>query len=168
MMKFFRDCKSIESVKRMYRKLCKEYHPDLHGAATEEIMKAINAEYEIAFERFKNIHESADDSSKTYTSQRETTETAAEFMDIINKLIGCEGLEISVVGRWLWAEGNTYPYREALKQCGFRYASKKKAWYWHKAEDAAKSHSRMSLDAIKDKYGCETFTGISSMRLAAH
>ena len=168
MFRYFKDCKSIEAVKRLYRKLCKEYHPDLHGAATEEIMKAINAEYEIAFERYKNIHESADDSTKTYTSQHETTETAAEFMEIINKLIGCEGLEISVVGRWLWAEGNTYPYRETLKKCGFRFASKKKAWYWHKDEDGARHHSKMTLDDIKDKYGCETFTTKSAAMLAAH
>ena len=167
MMKWFKECNSIEAVKRMYRKLCKEYHPDLHGASTEEIMKSVNAEYETAFERFRNIHESAEDSTKTYTSNTESTETASEFMEIINKLIACEGLEISIVGRWIWAENNTYPYKEILKSLGFRYASKKRAWYWHTAEDACKSRKGLSLDDIKNKYGCETYRGASSYRLTA-
>ncbi len=81
MFKWFKDCKSIEDVKRAYRKLCKEYHPDLHpGEKYESAMKEINAEYETAFNCFKNVHESAEDSTKTYTAKTETTETAAEFM----------------------------------------------------------------------------------------
>ena len=166
MMKWFKTAHSIEEVKRIYRQLCKEYHPDIHGATTEETMKQINAEYERAFNYFKNIHESAEDSTKTYTSSKETTETAAEFMVIINKLITCEGLEIDVCGKWLWAVGNTYPYKEILKGLGFRFASKKKAWYWHKAEDASRNHKEMSLDEIRKLHGCETFTGASTPKLA--
>lgn len=166
MMKYFNNCKSIEDVKKLYKKLCKQYHPDLNKDDTTEIMKQINAEYETAFERFKNIHESADDNTKTYTASKETSETAAEFMVIINKLVTCEGLEISVCGKWLWAEGLTFPYKELLKNLNFRYASKKKCWYWHKAEDASRNHKEMSLDEIKKLHGCETFKGVSAPRLA--
>lgn len=141
MLKWFKTAHSIEEVKRIYRQLCKEYHPDIHGAATEEMMKEINAEYERAFNHFKNIHESAEDSTKTYKAKTETTETAAEFMNIINALIKCEGL-------------------------GFKWASKKKAWYWHKAEDASHNHKEMSLDEIRKLHGCETFTGASTPKLA--
>ncbi len=165
MYKWFNNCKSIEDVKRTYRKLCKEYHPDIHGSATEETMKQINAEYETAFNHFKNVHESAEDNTKTYTSNTETTETAAEFMEIINKLIVCEGLEVNVCGKWLWAIGDTYTYKDVLKSLNFRYASKKKAWYWHKEEDTCKSRKNMSLDEIKNKYGCETFKGVGAPRL---
>lgn len=166
MMKYFNNCKSIEDVKKLYKKLCKQYHPDLNKDDTTEIMKQINAEYETAFERFKNIHESADDNTKTYTASKETSETAAEFMVIINKLVTCEGLELSVCGKWLWAEGLTFPYKELLKNLNFRYASKKKCWYWHKAEDASRNHKEMSLDEIKKLHGCETFKGVSAPRLA--
>ncbi|MGN0606936.1 MAG: J domain-containing protein [Oscillospiraceae bacterium] len=165
MMKYFNNCKSIEDVKKLYKKLCKQYHPDLNKDDTTEIMKQINAEYETAFERFKNIHESADDNTKTYTASKETSETAAEFMVIINKLVTCEGLEIDLCGRWIWATGTTFPHKDILKGLGFRFASKKKCWYWHKDEDACRSRKNMSLDEIKEKYGCETFKGVSAPRL---
>lgn len=166
MLKWFKDCKSIESVKKTYRRLCKEYHPDLHGGKFEDEMKQINAEYEIAFNCFKNVHETAEDSTKTYTSSTDSTETAEEFMEIINALIHCEGVEIDLVGRWIWLTGNTYQYRDVIKGMGFRYASKKKAWYWHTAEDACKSRKGLSLDQIKDKYGCERFETVSMPKLA--
>lgn len=163
MFKWFNGVQSIEEVKRVYRKLCKEYHPDIHGSATEETMKAINSEYEQAFNRFKNIHENTEDSTKTYTSR---TETAAEFMDIINALIKCDGVEIDLVGRWIWLTGNTYAYKDIIKGLGFMWASKKKAWYWHKAEDTCKSRKNTTLNEIKIKYGCESFKGVSAPRLA--
>ncbi|MGN0607383.1 MAG: molecular chaperone DnaJ [Oscillospiraceae bacterium] len=128
-------------------------------------MKQINAEYETAFNRFKNIHESADDNTKTYTASKETSETAAEFMVIINKLVVLEGVNVELIGRWIWLSGNTFPHKDILKGIGFRFASKKKCWYWHKDEDACRSRKNMSLDEIKEKYGCETFKGVSAPRL---
>ena len=165
MMKWFKTAHSIEEVKRIYRRLCKEYHPDIHGAETEETMKQINAEYERAFNHFKNIHESAEDSTKTYTSSKETTETAAEFMNIINALIKCDGLEIDLVGRWIWLTGNTFSYKDIIKGLGFKWANKKKAWYWHKPEDISHNRKEMSLDEIKALHGCETFTGTGAPKL---
>lgn len=166
MLKWFKNVKSIEDVKRLYRQLCKEYHPDIHGAATEEIMKQINTEYERAFNCFKNVHESAEDNTKTYTSTTETSETAAEFMEIINKLIICDGVEIDLVGRWIWLTGNTFSYKDIIKSLGFKWANKKKAWYWHKDEDRSRNRKEMSLDEIKNIYGCESFQGVGSPRLA--
>lgn len=166
MMKWFKTAHSIEEVKRIYRQLCKQYHPDLNEIDTTEIMKQINAEYERAFNHFKNIHESAEDNSKTYTSSKETSETAAEFMVIINKLIVLEGLEIDLCGRWIWLTGNTFSYKDIIKGLGFWWASKKKAWYWHKDEDASRNHKEMSLDEIKQLHGCETFKAVSTPKLA--
>lgn len=66
MLKWFKTAHTLEDVKHTYRTLCKQYHPDIHGAATEEIMKEINAEYERAFNHYKNIH--ADTEGNTYTA----------------------------------------------------------------------------------------------------
>jgi hypothetical protein len=43
-MNFFHSCFTEADIKRRYRDLCKEHHPNLGG--DEETMKAINLEYE--------------------------------------------------------------------------------------------------------------------------
>ena len=97
----------------------------------------------------------------------ETTETPAEFMKIINTLVCCEGLVINLCGTWLWVTGNTFIHKDKIKGLGFRYASKKKAWYWHSPEDSCKSRKNLSLDEIKNKYGCQSFSTVATPKLAA-
>lgn len=167
MLKWFKDCKTIEDAKELYKKLCREYHPDLNENDTTETMKSINNEFETVFKTLKNKHR--ENNTDTTTDSREnetTTETPAEFMTIINTLVGCEGLTIELVGRWIWVTGNTYPYKDIIKGLGFRYASKKKAWYWHTADDSCKSRKGLSLDEIKNKYGCKSFATASMPKLA--
>ena len=86
-------------------------------------------------------------------------------MNIINALIKCDGLEIDLVGRWIWLTGNTFSYKDIIKGLGFKWANKKKAWYWHKPEDISRNRKEMSLDEIKALHGCETFTGTGAPKL---
>ena len=53
------------------------------------------------------------------------------LMDTIVQLKQLEGLNIDLLGSWLWIGGNTKANKEALKALGCRWASKKKLWYWH-------------------------------------
>lgn len=151
--KYFSDCKTIEEAKRLYHKLAVKHHPDLGGDL--ETMQAINAEYDTIAERLKNIHESAD--GKQYTAQTENTEIPSDFRDIINSIIHFKGVNIELVGRWIWLTGNTYSYKEHIKKLGFSYASAKKAWYWHALEDSTVNRKHMTLEQIKEKYGCTAF-----------
>ena len=164
MFKYFNNCKSIEDVKATYKSLAKKYHPDIAGAEFTATMQEINSEFEKAFEKFKNIHESAE--GNTYETEQQTTETPAEFMEIINSLINCEGLNIELVGRWIWLSGNSYPYKDIIKSLGFKWASNKKAWYWHTAEDSTTNRKKLSLDDIKTMYGCTSFQTNSRMAIA--
>ena len=148
-MKWFTDIKTLEELKKAYKKLAKQYHPDLNGGTTNDIMKEINREYDILFERVKNFHTTAD--GKTY--EKATTETSAEFRDIINKIINFN-IDIEIIGTWVWCF-NSYEYREQLKSLGFKYSASKKAWCWHTGEYKAKK-SRKSLDEIRATYGSET------------
>lgn len=169
MLKWFKDCKTIEDAKELYKKLCRTFHPDLNENDTTEAMQSINAEFEKVFKALQNKHR-ADNTDTTADSREngtETTETPAEFMEIINGLIHCEGVKIELVGRWIWLTGNTYQYKDIIKGLGFRYASKKKAWYWHSPEDACRSRKGLSLDEIKNKYGCQNFATASMPKLAA-
>jgi curved DNA-binding protein CbpA len=164
MFKYFNNCKSIEDVKATYKSLAKKYHPDIAGAEFTATMQEINSEFEKAFDKYKNIHTA--ENGDNYTTEQQTTETPAEFMEIINKLINCEGLNIELVGRWIWLSGNSYPYKDIIKSLDFKWASNKKAWYWHSENDGTANKRSMSLDKIKEKYGCTSFQTNSRMAIA--
>ena len=141
-MKYFNNCETIEQLKKEYKKLAFANHPDRNGDV--EVMKAINNEYEEALNNLKLNGNKAD---------KESTEVASEFIEIINSIINLEGLVIEIVGSWIWITGNTKEHKEVLKANGFYYASKKKAWYLKPSDYKSKSRKHYSLDEIKNKYG---------------
>lgn len=159
---YFSNCKSIEEAKRLYHKLAMANHPDLGGDL--ETMKQINNEYDIIAERLANIHESA--TGDTYTAETENTEIPADFRNMINNLIHMEGIIVELVGKWIWVTGNTYQHKDNIKKMGFKYASTKKAWFWHNPEDSTVNRKKMSLEDIKTKYGCTSFQTNSRMAIA--
>lgn len=150
-MKYFTNINSVEQLKKQYKTLCKKYHPDLNkDTDTNDIMKAINAEYEKLFAKYKDIHETAD--GETYTARESTKEQSEDFINIINSIIKFN-IDIEIIGSWVWCF-NSYEYREQLKALGFKYASKRKAWVWHSGEHKPRK-SKMPLDAIREKYGSD-------------
>lgn len=166
MLKWFNDCKSMEEAKETYKRLCRKYHPDLNESDTTAEMQSINSEFEKVFEVLKN-NRTAESNENPNGSAADMSETPAEFINIINELINCDGVEIDLVGRWIWLAGNTYPYKDIIKSLNFKWAHKKKAWYWHRAEDTCKSRSSLTLDEVKKKYGCKSFKASETPRLQA-
>lgn len=151
-LRWFSNPETLEELKKQYKKLAMKFHPDMGG--NESDMKEINSEYDLLFERLKNVHQSA--AGETYTSKTETTETPNEFKDIINSLINLESITIEICGSWLWITGNTYPYRKALKELHFRFSRSKTAWYYHTADYHKTSNRQFTLNQIRDLYGSET------------
>jgi hypothetical protein len=150
MFKWFRDCKTAEEGKTLYRELAKKFHPD-NGASGEEL-KEIILEFKRWYEQFKNVH--TDKDGKTYTSKKATTQTAEEFIDIINNLSTIPGIEVELCGDWLWITGSTYPYKDILKQFGCRWSVGKKKWYWTTAPYTKRS-VHPSMETIRNMYGSE-------------
>lgn len=97
-MRYFKNVNSIEELKRQYKKLAMKYHPAINEEDTNEIMKAINAEYSELFDRYKNIHENAD--GETYTAKEETTERSEDFVRILNMIINFN-IDIEIMGNWV-------------------------------------------------------------------
>ena len=143
----FDNCKTLEELKKAYHRLAVKYHPD-NGGSKEE-MQRLNAEYDKAFDRLKNIHVSS--SGDTYTTN-ETTETPEMFREIIEHIVNLP-IDIEIIGRWIWVSGNTYAYKVHLKRLGFRWSKNKCAWYWHKPEDSTSNKKKMTLDEIRMLHG---------------
>src|SRR5690606_21664303 len=109
-MKYFKNVTTLEELKKQYRKLAKQYHPDLNENDTTKDMQQINKEYEILFDQLKN--------NKSNTEN----EKASTYMNIINELIKYEDITIDIVGSWLWLSGDTYPIKNELSKLGFRWS----------------------------------------------
>lgn len=161
-MRWFNNCRSIEDVKMEYRRLIKKYHLDISGSDTTEQMKEINAEYNKAFELLKNVHKTA--SGETYTAKTETRETPEEFKHIMEVLLTLEGVTVSLIGSFIWLSGLTYPHKETIKELGFRWSSGKRQWYYTK-DTRKRTGSNLSMDKIKERYGCETFQGSANPKI---
>lgn len=156
MTKYFVSCRTLDELKKVYKHLAQKHHPDVGGDT--RTMQEINAEYEARFEVLKRSQneQSAED---TTGKARATTESAGDFIAIIDHLLKLDGLEIELCGRWLWIGGDTKKHKEALKACGCRWSSSKKLWNWHFAEDGDKWHrGSKSMSQIRSKYGSTTFT----------
>lgn len=151
-MTYFTNIETIEELKKQYRKLAKQYHPDLTNGTTTEEMKQINAEYEELFDQVKNTFKN----SKGETYQKANKETAGEFIEIINQLLKMQGLTVELIGNWLWVSGNTKEYKDQLKALGFKWCKNKVAWCFHREEWKGRS-SKGSLDDIRNKYGSTKF-----------
>ena len=155
-MLYFNHCTTLDQLKAEYRRLCLRFHPDSNSPeADTATMAAINAEHDRVFEQLKAEHNrraAADPEHKT----RFTTETPAEFRDIVAALLKLDGLTVELCGSWLWVTGNTFPNRERLKEAGYRFSKNKVAWYWHDENSISHSKKRYSLDEIRLMHGSET------------
>lgn len=155
---YFDKCASLDQLKAEYRRLCLIYHPDTGSdKADTAIMAAINAEHDKVFNRLKaehNARAAADTTGRT----KATTETPAEFRDIVTMLLRLDGLKVELCGSWLWIGGDTMKHKDALKAAGCAWAPKKRLWSWHHAEDGSKRfRGNKSMSHIRMKYGSKVF-----------
>lgn len=152
MMKYFENVKTLDELKKQYRRLAMKYHPDMGGST--EAMQQINAEHDALFEMLKKQHNASAD------EYHQTTETAAEFRDIIDFLMKFDDLEVELVGSWVWCGGNTKPHKDELKAAGFHWSQNKARWYWHHPEEGRKwRRGKATMDEIRRKYGSQIFSG---------
>lgn len=168
MKKYFVNCHTTEELKKAYHQAVKETHPDLGGSA--EAFKAVQAEYEAAAKRIaaeeagKGSQKHADGTAK---SAEEIFQEQEKFREVLSQIIHLDGLRIEICGNWLWVSGNTYEFKEQIKAAGMKFASKKKAWYWHAGEWVRKVRKHYSMDEIRDMHGSEVIKAGRVERLAA-
>ena len=159
-MTYFKNCTSIEEVKKLYRTLAIANHPDKGGNL--EVMQAINAEYAlicalIASGKFQPKNE------EKYTNQ-ETNDIILEsekFQKCLNIIIGLANLEIELIGSWLWVSKSLYVQKDILVSAGLRWCKVKKMWYLHSGEFRKRKGGNMDIEEIRMTYGTQKVTNFN-------
>ena len=148
-LKEFQDIEGINEAKKKYKTLAKKLHPDIGGS--EEEFKLLNEIYNHLIEH------------KIYFSN--SSKIDIELEKIISLILHFENINIELIGSWVWVSGDTKEIKEKLKEIGFKWASKKKMWYY--GEMKAKNPNPKSMEEIKAKYGSETLKSDEKKRIAS-
>ena len=142
---FFHDCKTIDELTAAYRRAAIKNHPDMGGS--EEIMKKINAEYAALLEKMR-----LNEANEAGMSAMPDMGLSEEIVEMIQKIILIDDIEIEVCGSWVWVGGNTFEHRVELKDAGYSYSGKQKRWYWGRKKKNYRMNA-MKMNDIRKKYG---------------
>lgn len=148
-MKYFSECQTLDQVKATYKKLAKQFHPDLGGDTAT--MQTINREYSFAC---ASIAKGQGLSDTELNDQIKFTE---QYRQVLEQIIHLAGIIIELVGGWIWVTGDTRAVKTELKAAGLFYAHKKCAWYY-RSEEYKTRGGKKTLEEIKHKYGSETIS----------
>ena len=148
-LKEFKGVEGINEAKKIYKQLAKKLHPDVGG--DEESFKLLNAIYTDLIEH------------KIYFSN--DFKIDIELEKIIGLILHFENITIELVGSWVWVSGDTKEIKEKLKELGFKWASKKKMWFY--GEMKGRNPQEKSMEEIKSKYGSETLKSKEKKEIAS-
>lgn len=157
MARYFKNAETLEQLRKQYKDLLKKHHPDNGGNLTD--MQEINAEYDRLFKLLKARHESKSADNKESNAKTDFNNMKYDFSEdaklreILQQIITFEGINIEIVGCWIWVDGNTYDYKDTLKSIGFKWAREKKKWYFHTEAFRKRSHKELSMEDIRNYYG---------------
>lgn len=151
-MKWFQNIETLNELRKQYKKLVIKHHPDNNGS--EEIIKEINAEYDMLFKRLKSDFEHKDTYKSATDKQKQSYDWQKDkqIREKVMQLSRFKDIKVEIIGVWIWVS-NCYEYRKELKELGFHWASQKQMWYLH-FDDFHKFSSRpASMNYIRNKYG---------------
>lgn len=154
-MKYLKDIKTLEELKKEYHKLALKLHPDRGGDVEE--MKVLNNEYDTWFARVSHIHVNKD--GERY--EKQTNEKPEEFRDIIDELMKMNGITIEVIGSFVWVGGvkqSELDKRNALKKMKFKWHSEKLMWYKSPAGYRKYNNNKYSMNEVRDMFGTRFYT----------
>ena len=151
MNKYFQGITNQAELRKAFIRLLKKYHPDNGGDA--EICKQINAEYERLLKSMP-AGGAATEEKQSEADKQAAADLDREIRKALEKIIHIDGINIEVVGTWIWVDGNTYPVRELLKSLGYKWSKARKKWHFTPyGEGTYYKGKRKSFDSLRKIYG---------------
>lgn len=153
-MRYFDHLFTVPNIKAEYRDLAFKHHPDRGGDVC--IMQAINAQYHEALQRCNGERSEAANGKEHRYSYDADIEQAV--MDKIMFLVAAHlpGVNIALIGTWLWVTGDTKPHKELLKANGLKWHPTRSCWYFTATPNRYRP-SRLGLSGLAMRYGYKEF-----------
>lgn len=146
-MQYFKNIKTLEELKKEYHGWAMQLHPDRGGST--EAMQQLNAEYEKIFDRVKKRHVNKD--GEEYT--KDSGEQADDFKNLVDELLRLNGIQIEIIGSFVWVTGDTKAHKEKLKELGLKWHRKKACWFLSPEGYRRFGDKEYSLEDIRGMYG---------------
>ncbi len=93
------------------------------------------------------------DNKSSYEDMKYDFAEDEKLREVLSKTITFVGINIEIIGNWIWIDGDTYSYKDEVKAMGFKWAREKKKWYFHTEAFRKRSHKKLSIDDIRNYYG---------------
>lgn len=106
-MNYFKNFTTIEDLKKEYKKLAFELHPDRGGNQ-------------------KNFVEMSNEYERILNNLNGGTNPLDKFKIIVDELIKYSDLTVEICGSWIWISGNTKEHKQKLKDLKCKWANTKK------------------------------------------
>ena len=155
---FFSDCLTVDEIKKRYRLLAFEHHPDRGGDLAT--MQRVNRDYHAALKRC-NLQSAHTEDGKAYTYRYDET-VEESVITVISSLLSLkmEGVKIMLIGTWVWVVGETKPFKDSLKAIGCKWHATRSCWYFT-AKPYRGFYSKNGLESLAAKYG---YSDVSDMK----
>jgi len=145
---------SDADLKLAFRRAVSKYHPDRNPAGLE-MMKAVNEAYATLKDRIIDLFETKID------EHSEQQDYGSDLNDALNAIIHFVGLDIEVCGSWVWVGGDTKPFKQQIKEAGFKWAAKKKKWFFRPEGYKSFSRGKYTMGQIRDTFGSDKVNTVS-------
>lgn len=156
-MKHFSSVTSLDELKRQYKKLAFKNHPDRGGKT--EVMQEINNEYEQLLNRIINeaskdqYQDSSENGRGFWSSRSEHSEVEKKVKQAIDAIINLDGLDIEIIGVWVWVSGDTKQHKDKLKEAGYVWNRVQCKWVF--IGKKSNGRGRMTLDQMRELHGSQ-------------